>query len=221
MRDFPNIVLYVEEKEGAILRDVWFWRLDKQDRVREFGRAKSGELRFDEENAALEVVLKDVTAEARNDKDPEDYTKMLGTTSIGELPLTFRVDDIFSQRKARQKYAWMTFTELMIERERLRAEGDTEQELSLLMAVSEKGSSALAVFAFSLMAIPLGVRVSRKETSANLGVALLLVMGYYFLTVVISWFEKRPEMRPELLLWLPALIFLAIGGWMFSRLGRA
>ena len=221
VRDFPNIVLYVDEKEGPVLRDVWFWRLDKQNRVREFGRAREGELFFDEENASLEVVLRQVAAEARNDKDPENYSKMLGTTSVGELPLSFRVDDIFSRQKKRQKFAWMTFSELMLEKERAVAEGDDGKTLSVALAISEKGSTALAVLAFALMAIPLGVKVSRKETSANLGVALALVMGYYFLTVIVSWLEAKPELRPDLLMWLPAILFLALGARMFSRIDQA
>jgi len=221
VRDFPNIVLYVDEKEGAVLRDVWFWRLDKQDRVREFGRAAEGALFFDEENSSLEVVLRNVTAEARNDKDPENYSKMLGTTSVGELPLSFRVDDIFSPNNKRQKFAWMTFAELMQAKKQAAAEGDETKRMSVAVALSEKGSTALAVLAFALMAIPLGVKVSRKETSANLGIALALVMGYYFLTVIVSWLEAKPEWRPDLLMWLPALLFLGLGIRMFSRLDRA
>lgn len=221
VRDFPNIVLYVDEKEGPMLRDVWFWRLDKQNRVREFGRAREGELFFDEENSSLEVVLRDVGAEARNEKDPENYSKMLGTTSVGELPLSFRVDDIFSERKKRQKFSQMTFSELMLEKERSAAVGDDARRLSIAVAISEKGATALAVLAFALMAIPLGVKVSRKETSANLGVALALVMGYYFLTVIVSWLEAKPDLRPDLLMWLPAVLFLGIGANMFRRLDRA
>lgn len=221
VRDFPNVVLYVDEKDGAVLRDVWFWRLDRQDRVREFGRAAEGELFFDEENSSLEVVLRNVAAEARDEKDPENYSKMLGTTSVGELPLSFRVDDIFSQRKKRQKFSQMTFSELVLEKERAAAAGDEIKRMSVAVALSEKGATALAVLAFALLAIPLGVKVSRKETSANLGVALALVMGYYFLTVIVSWLETKPELRPDLLMWLPAILFLGLGMGMFSRLDRA
>ena len=65
--------------------------------------------------------------------------------------------------------------------------------------------------------MPLGIRVSRKETSANLGVAMGLVMGYYFLTVIVTWLENRPEWRPDILMWLPAVFFLALGTWLFRR----
>jgi lipopolysaccharide export system permease protein len=221
VRDFPNIIIYVDDRKGPILYDVWFWRLDKQNRVREFGRAEEGELFFDKEYASLEVVLRHVAAEARDDKDPENYSKMLGTTSVGELPLSFRVDDIFSRTQKRQKFAWMTFSELVAARADSEAEGDKAKRLSIAMAISEKGATALAVLAFALIAIPLGVRVSRKETSANLGVALLLVMGYYFLTVIVSWLEAKPELRPDLLMWLPAILFLGLGVRLFSRLDRA
>ena len=87
-------------------------------------------------------------------------------------------------------------------------------------ATNEKGATALAVFAFAVLAIPLGIKVSRKETSANLGLALALVMTYYFLTVCVGWLDGRPELRPDLLLWVPSLGFLGLAGWLFSRLGR-
>jgi lipopolysaccharide export system permease protein len=135
--------------------------------------------------------------------------------------LSFRADDIFSQTQRRQKFAWMTFSELVAARADSEAEGDKAKRLSIAMAISEKGATALAVLAFALIAIPLGVRVSRKETSANLGVALLLVMGYYFLTVIVSWLEAKPELRPDLLMWLPAILFLGLGVRLFSRLDRA
>ncbi|WP_221029849.1 LptF/LptG family permease [Actomonas aquatica] len=217
VRDFPNVVFYVDEKEGTQLRDIWFWRLDDDKRVREFGRAAAGEVTFDEEAGALNVVLRDVAGEGRGLRDPEDYSKVLGNTTVGEVPFVFQVDDIFSRRKARTKYAWFTYTQLQAERARLSEIGDDEGLMKVSLALNEKGSTAIAVLAFALIAVPLGIKVSRKETSANLGIALLLVMGYYFLTVVVSWLEGRPALRPDLLMWLPAGLFLVLGVWLFRR----
>lgn len=221
VRDFPNVVVYVEEKQGAELQDIWFWRLDDESRVLESGRAKSGRVEFDEDAAALKVTLREVTAEARNDVDPENFSKVRGTTTVGEVPLVFQVDDLFSQKKKRTKYAWMTFSQLAVERGRLEATGTPEEQMKVAMAIAEKASTALAVLAFAVIAVPLGIRVSRKETSANLGVALILVMTYYFLTIIVSWLEGRPAWRPDLLMWLPALFFFGLGVWMFRRVERA
>jgi len=46
-------------------------------------------------------------------------------------------------------------------------------------------------------------------------------MGYYFLTVAIGWLDRRPELRPDLLLWLPNLLFVGVGLWMFWRVDKA
>jgi lipopolysaccharide export system permease protein len=220
VRDFPNMVVYVEEKDGAELKDIWFWRLDDENRVVESGRAKSGEVTFDETAAALSVVMREVSAEARTEKDPEDFSKVRGTTTVGEVPLVFAVDDLFSQQKRRVKYKSMTLTQLVTERDRLYEAGDEVTGMKASLAISEKASTAVAVLAFAIMAVPLGIRVSRTETSANLGVALVLVMGYYFLTIIVSWLEAKPDLRPDLLMWLPAILFMSLGVWLFSRVER-
>ena len=217
VRDFPGVVFYVDEKQGNDLRDIWFWRLDKEKRVREFGRAKSGEVVFDEEEGALNVVLHDSSGEVRGLKDPENYAQVLGNSTVGEIPFSFQVDDLFSRRKARTKYSSMTYTELQAEQNRFEAMGDRTGKAKVALAINEKGSSAIAVFAFALIAVPLGIRVSRKETSANLGVAMGLVMSYYVLTVAVTWLENRPELRPDILMWLPAGLFLTLGIWLFRR----
>ena len=60
----------------------------------------------------------------------------------------------------------------------------------------------------------------RRETSANLGLALVLVLGFYLLTVVVKWLDRRPEFRPDLLLWLPNVLFIGLGVWLFTRIDR-
>lgn len=221
VRDFPNMVVYVESTEGAELHDIWFWRLDDENRVQESGRAKSGRVEFDEATASLRVTMREVSAEARNEKDPEDFSKVRGTTTVGEVPLVFQVDDLFDKRKKRTKYAWMTYTQLVLERDRFEIAGNELDGVKVKLAIAEKASTAMAIFAFTIIAIPLGIRVSRKETSANLGVALILVMFYYFLTIMVSWLENQPDLRPDLLIWIPALLFLSAGIILFRRVDRA
>ena len=69
--------------------------------------------------------------------------------------------------------------------------------------------------------VPLGIKVSRRETSANLGVAVLFALGHYFLTKMIGWLDHYPAYRPDLLLWLPNLIFIGVGIWLFRRIDRS
>ncbi len=121
----------------------------------------------------------------------------------------------------------MTLEELFTEQHRLASlppGGDPVKtaldRMTIAFAINEKASTAVAVFAFALLAVPLGIKVSRKETTANLGVALALVMAYYFLTVCVSWLDGKPEWRPDLLIWAPVIFFLALGLALLKRMSR-
>jgi len=94
------------------------------------------------------------------------------------------------------------------------------QALQLRLIIQEKQQNALAIFSFALIGIPLGIRVSRRETSANLGVAVALSLGYYVLTVAINWLDRSPELRPDLLLWLPNLACVALAAHLLRRIGQ-
>lgn len=221
IRDFPGVVLYVGEKQGVDLRDFWLWQLDAQNRVRTFARAESGRFVYDEEANTLTLTLRKVTVESRDPADPEAFAKPPNTGASEEVPIELKLDAIFGKQTLRKKLSWMTFGELMADLRRLNGPNDALQRLQVSFALHEKASSAMAVLAFALLAVPLGIRVSRKETSANLGVALGLVMGYYFLTVIIGWLDQYPALRPDLLLWTPSLLFLGLALWLGRRVGRA
>ena len=62
------------------------------------------------------------------------------------------------------------------------------------------------------------VRVGALAASLVLLSLLALVLGYYLLTVMVKWLDRHPEYHPDLLLWLPNVIFLALGVWMFTRI---
>ena len=122
----------------------------------------------------------------------------------------------------------MTYGELKAEKARLEAApappGMAKQRardiMKVALTVQDKFSMALAIFTFAFVGIPLGIKVSRRETSANLGIAVILALGYYFLIVAVGWLDQHPEYRPDLIIWLPNLAFLGIGFWMLGRLGR-
>jgi lipopolysaccharide export system permease protein len=92
--------------------------------------------------------------------------------------------------------------------------------MKVRLTVQEKFNTSLAVLSFALIGVPLGIKISRRETSANLGLAVLLALGYYMLTVSVSWLDRHPEYHPDVLLWLPNVIFLTLGVWLFLRIER-
>lgn len=227
IRDFPGKVIYVGEKRGQILKDFWLWEVDDQKRVRRAARADSGRLDFDEKNNKLVLTLNRAQAEARDDKDPENFGQMRAAAAWEHATFDLPLDKVTGAHTVRTKLKWMTFGQLRDEWQRLGqadpkvATAEREkQRMKVQIVIQEKFSTAFSVLSFALIAIPLGIKVSRKETSANLGIALALAMGYYFATIVVGWVDNRPDFRPDLLMWVPNLGFQALGLWMLVRVDR-
>jgi lipopolysaccharide export system permease protein len=227
IRDFPGKVLYVGEKNGAGVKDFWLWELDAQGRVKNSMRAATGSFDFDERSGDLILNLNHIQVEARDAKNPEDFSMPRPSLSSERTSVRLPLGGLFGQNVFRPKLQWFSIPKLRAEWLRLaqpaapadQAQRDLDR-MKLRIVVQDKFTTAFAVFSFALVAVPLGIKASRKETSANLGLALALAMGYYFLTVAIGWLDRHPELRPDLLMWLPNLIFVLVGLWMFWRVDK-
>lgn len=221
IRDFPGYVIYVGEKRGGELSDVWLWRLDKGKRATEFLRAKSGRVDYDEAANAMKVVLADGFADRRNPDKPEQFANDDFQGSMGEASVELPLGNLFGTRAVARKPGLLTFDELMTRREELaRANATPAERMKIAVALNEKAAGSLMILAFALMAIPLGIKVSRKETTANLGVALLLALSYYFLNVMVGWLDQSVALRPDLWVWLPPALFIGVGAWLYRRVER-
>jgi lipopolysaccharide export system permease protein len=228
IRNFPGVVFYVGEMHDRSLKDFWAWELDGQNRVKRFVRADSGRIDYDAVEGKLVVTLENAQGQVRNAKDPEDFGDARGMVAGERLTVDLTLDRLLGQHTIKRKLKWLTFTQLMGEWTRLSrpdpAQPKEEQELQLMRVrytIQEKFATAFSVLSFALVAIPLGIKVSRKETSANLGLGLLLALGYYFASVVPGMFDKYPALRPDLLVWLPNITFQGLGLWLFYKIDRA
>ena len=226
IRQFPGYVLYIGSKDKGTLKDFWLWKLDSDHRVIQFVRAASGRVDYDEKTNEIVVVLANFQVEKLDEKNPEDFTESpaIPTAEMSD-PIRLSLDSIFGRMVLRQKLPWMTYAELRspigMKQALADEHGDVRRaEMKVALTIQEKFTLAFAVLSFALMGVPLGIQVSRRETSANLGLAVTLALSYYFLTVMVGWLDRHPEYRPDILLWAPNLIFVVLGVWLFRRLSR-
>lgn len=228
IRDFPGVIIYVGEKQADMLRDIWIWELDKQKRVVHSGRAITGWIRFDEAGSKLVLNLDYLQAEVHDRQDPEDPAKIHSGGASDHATFDLLLDKLTGQQTVKVKTKWLTFSQLVAEWRRLNrpdpavpAAERAQQKMRVQITIHEKFATAFSVLSFALVAVPLGLKVSRKETSANLGLGLLLALGYYFVTIAVGWFDNHPALRPDLLMWLPNVAFQSLGLWMFYKVDRA
>jgi len=229
IRKFPGYVVYVNEKSGTELRDFWFWELDDQKRVTRLIRAEAGHLDYDDTTNTLILSLTHAQVETRHEKNPENFADTSPIVSFERSePLRLSLDRFFKPGSVRVKPDWMTFSQLRQERVRLaarvappgQAKDYAREAMKLELVYQDKFNTALAVFSLALIGVPLGIKVSRRETSANFGVALLLTLGYYLLTVSVKTLDRHPEYRPDLLIWVPNLLIIGLGVWLFTRIEK-
>ncbi len=230
IREFPGNVIYIGSMKDSDLRDVWWWQLDDEHRLVRFVHAESGHVDYDETTNELILPLSNAREEEHDRKRPEDFTQSLMVNSAKQAgPVRLSLSRYFGAPTVHQKLPWMTYGELRAEGARLEREpvppGKERQHardvMKVALTIQDKFSMATAIFTFAFVAIPLGIKVSRRETSANLAVAVILALGYYFATIMVGWLDQHPEYRPDLLLWVPNLVLLALGFLMLRRLDRA
>lgn len=219
---FTNKVVYFEEKRGETLVNFWLWEQDDLGRTHRIVHADEATPTYNSEEATVDLKLSGVRIENREEKDPES---ILQPPLIGGFARTdrlqFPLEHALGKAPLRRKLDWMTWDQLWEERRRRKTEGLPRTEIIKVdLVMHQKATSALAVLAFTVLGIPLGIRVQRRETSANLGIAVALVLSYYILTIAVGWLDRFPKARPDLLMWAPNLIFIGLGLWMMRRVDR-
>ena len=228
IREFPGYVIYMGDRDGPLMKDFWIWELDDEKRVKLFLRAKEGEINFDKTDNALVLTLRDGTAEQRDDSGSEGLAdEPMRSLFFGELPIELPMGKIFGEKSQRQaRIKEMTFSQLMVKRELAlaeeteAAEGISKNRMKVQMHMQKSFAMAFSVFSLAIFGVPLAIQVGRKESYANLAIALIIAMTYYFLIIAVSWLEGARAMRPDLLIWLPNLIFQAVGFYLIQRANR-
>ena len=225
VKDFPGYVIYVNDRIGNELNDFWVWELNEANEVELFVRAERGELDYNIDKRALLLNLENGSIEGRTTLDTSSISasspKILYFQS---LPIVLSLDALLENLSTGPiRYKDMTLNQLMderesfIEKEVLLDGRMSEERKHLQLYIHENLSQAYSVFALSLVAIPLAIRVGRKESLINVLIALILALLYHLLTVSMSWFVGVEGIRSDLLIWIPNIIFQFFGIWLFSK----
>ena len=231
IHDFPGYVFFAGDKEGNALEDLWVWELDEQKRVVRLVRADRGVLAFEPENDGLILTLERAVAELRDEDNPDDLKKIKPTIFIGETSIRFNLSQILGRAEKAEKLSQMpisrkleklkTVKGLLIATDSIELKETLRKEqINIQYHIQHGFALGYSVFALALLGIPLGLKASRTETLANVAIALGLAMSYYVFNVVISWQEYSPDMRPDLLIWLPDICFQALGLFLLARANK-
>ena len=235
---FPGYIFYVQKNDGGKLKNVMIYRLKNETNVDTTLRAVSGRL---QENRAKNQLVLDLY----NAQSVTIGPRGNAINSFPSLTLNLSLQRV-SHHALKPKISDMTFMQLRHELHRLErlnmaadptamssnAPAKWHSELAAMqrqkrdfiepvrVAMSRELSFSFACFAFTLVGIPLGIRVHRRETNIGILMALVLVMVYYSFVMLGNSLSGRPEFFPQLILWVPNFIFEAVGAVLLWRANR-
>ena len=95
---------------------------------------------------------------------------------------------------------------------------DEENVVAARTEVNKRFSLSLASLAFALVGVPLAVTAQRKETSIGFLFSLIIAFIFFFFIVIADSLRNKASAHPELLMWVPNILFISLGAWMFLRL---
>jgi len=230
IKDIPGYIFYVRKNRNRNLEDVIVYDVAQKTTV----RAARGRVEVDLPNQQINLHLFDAK----------------GLKLTGGLPIsaedTVLPIKLHPLEKASHKISDMTFRQLEdelhdLERRMTHPEPLSVRNLSpeqlqatkrewekqrhdltspVRVQIHQQVAFSFACFGFTLVGIPLGIRVHRRETNVGIALALILVTLYYSFIVLGKALDTRPEFAPHLIVWLPNFIFQAVGAVLLWRANR-
>jgi lipopolysaccharide export system permease protein len=89
-----------------------------------------------------------------------------------------------------------------------------------LVEFHRKFAFPFACIVFGLVGVPLGIQPARAVRSRGFAVSLAVIFAYYILLSIGQGLAEQQRVAPIVGLWLPNVIFGAIGIALFRRAGR-
>jgi lipopolysaccharide export system permease protein len=226
-------VIYVGEKHGDEMQKITIYQTNAAQWDQAWIGAERGRLVIT--NLVPTLYLYDVSILHRK------YGKKADMITLPVLVMSLD-KNLDKQGNGKPDLSDMTFHQLQVELRNLERQptlpiGDLtideqlklKQELSNFTAdptlpvrvqMHREAAFSFACLGFTLVGIPLGIRAHRRETNVGLAMALGLAMVYYMVVILGMALHKHPEFAPQLIVWVPNLIFQAVGAVMLWRANR-
>jgi lipopolysaccharide export system permease protein len=231
IRSFPGYIIYVGKADGPNLQNLVVYQMDTNAPL----PLVEGEVEVPEVTAPgltniprVAVILKAATATLTVDTNAQEfrlempeveaiYIRSSQPAQLGTTTLPIPVD-LTKPRLRGPPLSDMTLAQLLTTFYEHRRLGLDVTPVKVQM--HRQAAFSFACIGFTLVGIPLAVRAHRRETSVGFGIALGLVAIYHSFLILAQAWETHPERHPELILWVPNVLFQVVGAWLLWRANR-
>ncbi len=96
----------------------------------------------------------------------------------------------------------------------------SEDRASYRTELSMRFAFSVSCLTFGLIGVPLGITAQRRESTAGFILSMVIAVTYYVMLTMAQIVQNREDLYPHLLVWVPNLLFLALGIAMFVKLAK-
>lgn len=211
----PNYRLWVGEKHGNQIQDVHIWEIDDESVPKQTIHATRGEITADLKNFSVAIKLFDVKRYIRG----PDPTKLnaIQTESASLFPISIPLGHLRDKGNFRGNRSIMTMDELVSD---ILSPKLHQLHTPTLTEIQKRVAFSFAPFTFILIGIPLAITAHRKETSIGVILASVIAAIYYLLIVLALAYKHQTNAYPELIVWLPNILFQALGFFLLWKVNK-
>jgi LPS export ABC transporter permease LptF len=211
--EFENYHIYVEAKEKNTIKNVQVFIMgEKGESVKNDINAVSGRIEVDKNSQVLKIILNNATIVAfeKGTQPSRTFSKEFSFSidygaKFNALRVAKDVDDL----AFREIFGRATLNKKL-------GKDNTKVEVEL----NQRIALALSPIAFMLLGMPLAIRTSRRETSVGLFLSVILAGTYYALVMVCTALNKYPQYYPQVLLWIPNIIYQIFGTYSIIKIAK-
>jgi lipopolysaccharide export system permease protein len=231
--DHPGVVLYVGQNRDGNLKDVMILMFDSQTNLERTVTAQRGKLVVHGSEKQVEITLYEAKSIEANGVTgvTQEFPLTMDLESPQKAALKPKIDDmtirqLFKELRDMDRRMRLPVTLKNLPAEQLKERRSQLQEqrkdlvTPILFQIHRQVAFSFACFGFTLLGIPLGIRVQRRETNVGIAIALMLVAVYYSFILVGQALQHRPEYFPYFIVWIPNFLFQAIGAVLLWRANK-
>ena len=214
INDFQKYILFiyhVDQKKNR-LNNVRIYEPQGEGKPTRTIIARAGEFITLPETKSVKLKLIDGTSDEPDPENPANFFKLNFKTYFMNLNLAQTKD----KNKIEKKPKDMTIRELREDIARLK-KGKIDPN-PLIVEINERLNLAFSALVFVLVGAPLAMIARRREKSINIGIAVLIMVSYYPLFIGCEALGTEAQFFPQLVMWLPNIVFGAIGAIMTYKI---
>ena len=216
----PGFRIHTAKRDGTKLTNLTIVELEGA-RAKQFIRARTADLEFQE--GQMDFYLRLHGAERESTVSTvESGLQNVEFGRFEETAILFPLSRL--KEKLQRVNASMKSTSMLWGEARTSLDAVTNEPLDKkarsesLTELSKRYSFSLATIVLMFVGIPLGITAQRRETSIGFVLSLLTGIGYYGIITIADIWNDKPGLYPHLLVWVPNVLFLIIGGLLFRRM---